>query len=191
MKSCKTILCIYLISVSVSLLLAQCETISFEKANYADWTLSENQDSLSPTVKITRKDNQSLFNIAQESGYSRSNGSPVGTLWAHSSTQNSNSADYGTFVTMHGGGGGGGPQSLIDQTVSLYLPEYGFYFDIVFSSYSGSNSGGGFAYTRTCIQSELSKYNNILPDKCSIHNVCSCSHYFGRESYKVSKRKFS
>jgi hypothetical protein len=124
------------------------DLITFEKPNYADWTLSENQDSISTTVIITRKDNQSLFNIAQEDGYS--NGSPIGILWARSSTAQAISDDYVNFVAMHGGGGGGGPQSLVGDTLSLYLPNDEIYFDIIFSSYSGGNSGGGFAWTRIC-----------------------------------------
>ena len=43
---------------------------------------------------------------------------------------------------------GGNPQSLINDTISLYLEEYGRYFDLVFLSFSGGNSGGGFSYTR-------------------------------------------
>jgi len=121
--------------------------ITFEKPNYADWTLSENQDSISTTIIITRKDNQSLFNIAQEDGYS--NGSPIGTLWARSSTAQAISDDYVNFVAMHGGSGGG-PQALVGDTLSLYLPNDEIYFDIIFSSFSGGNSGGGFAWTRIC-----------------------------------------
>ena len=65
------------ICISASLLMAECDgtTVTFEKAAYADWTLSENQDSLAPTVIITRKDIQSIFNIAQEEVYSGSSGS--------------------------------------------------------------------------------------------------------------------
>ena len=129
------------------------DLITFEKPNSADWTLSENQDNISATVIITRKDNQSLFNIVQEE--ESSNTSPIGTLWAHSSTAQAISDDYVNFVTMHGGGGGngsdgGGPQSLVGDTLSLYLPNDEIYFDIIISSYSGGNSGGGFAWTRIC-----------------------------------------
>ena len=49
-----------------------------------------------------------------------------------------------SFVEMHGGN----PQSLINDTISLHLPESGKYFDVVFLSYSGGNSGGGFSYSR-------------------------------------------
>ena len=100
--------------------MAECDgtTITFEKAAYADWILPENQDSLAPTVKITRKDNQSLFNIAQEDGYSGSNGSPVGTLWAHSITTDASPGDYVNFVAMHGGGGGAGNESAYSGNAS-------------------------------------------------------------------------
>ena len=60
------------------------QTVVFTKADSADWTLEENQDRITDNVWITRKHNQSIFNIAQEEGYSSSNGSPVGTLWANS-----------------------------------------------------------------------------------------------------------
>ena len=38
-----------------------CESITFEKENYADWTLAENQDRITDNVWITRKNNQSIF----------------------------------------------------------------------------------------------------------------------------------
>ena len=43
---------------------------------------------------------------------------------------------------------GWNPQSIINDTVSLYLTDYERYFDLVFLSYSGGNVGGGFSYTR-------------------------------------------
>ena len=127
--------------------ISECENqleVVFTKQDSADWTLPENQDRIAETVWITRKHNQSIFNIAQEDGYSVSNGSPLGTLWANSSTENAQSSDFTSFVTMHGGN----PQSIINDTVSLYLPDYERYFDLVFLSFSGGNSGGGFSYMR-------------------------------------------
>ena len=42
------------------------DTVVFIKPDSADWTLPENQDRITDSVWITRKDIQSLFNIVQE-----------------------------------------------------------------------------------------------------------------------------
>ena len=120
------------------------QVVTFTKEDSADWTLPENQDRITDNVWITRKHNQSLFNIAQETGYSGGAGSPVGTLWAGTSVADAQNEDFVSFVEMHGGN----PQSLINDTISLHLPEPGKYFDVVLLSYSGGNSGGGFSYSR-------------------------------------------
>ena len=122
----------------------QGEVVVFTKQDSADWTLPENQDRITNSVWITRKHNQGIFNIAQETGYSGNGGSPLGTLWAGTSTADAESDDFTSFLTMHGGS----PQSLVNDTISLYLEEYGRYFDLVFLSFSGGNSGGGFSYSR-------------------------------------------
>ena len=121
------------------------DTVVFTKPDSADWTLPENQDRITDSVWITRKDIQSLFNIAQEDGYYHLNDSPVGTLWADATTAAADPASYTNFVAMNGGG----PQSLIGDTVSLYLPQGELYFDVTFLSFSGGNTGGGFSYSRT------------------------------------------
>jgi hypothetical protein len=71
----------------------------------------------------------------------------VGTLWADTTTAAADTESYTDFVTMNGSG----PQSLIGDTVSLYLPQDGLYFDVTFLSYSGGNTGGGFSYSRTSV----------------------------------------
>jgi hypothetical protein len=123
------------------------DTVVFTKPDSADWTLPENQDRITDNVWITRKNIQSLFNIAQEDGFSDTSNSPMGTLWAHTTTAAADPASYTNFVAMHGGG----PQSIIGDTVSLYLPQDELYFDVTFLSYSGGNTGGGFSYSRTSI----------------------------------------
>ena len=120
------------------------DVVVFTKQDSSDWTLPENQDRIADSVWITRKNNQSIFNIALEDGFSSSNGSPFGTLWARSSTADASNEDFTSFIAMHGQN----PQSLINDTISLYLIEYGQYFDLVFLSYSGGQTGGGFSYLR-------------------------------------------
>ena len=140
------------------------QVVTFTKEDSADWTLPENQDRITDNVWITRKHNQSLFNIAQETGYSGGAGSPVGTLWAGTSTTDAQDEDFVSFVEMHGGN----PQSLVNDTISLHLPESGKYFDVVLLSYSGGNSGGGFSYSReevfpTHLNAEIIEGRWILP----------------------------
>ena len=135
------------------------ETVVFTKADSADWTLEENQDRITDNVWITRKHNQSLFNIAQEDGYSGNAGSPVGTLWADTTTAAADLASYTSFVSMHGGS----TQSIINNTISLYLPQDGLYFDVVFTSYTGGNNGGGFSYSRTSVTPTIA----LSPDSLS------------------------
>ena len=140
------------------------QVVTFTKEDSADWTLPENQDRITDNVWITRKHNQSLFNIAQETGYSGGAGSPVGTLWAGTSTADAQDEDFVSFVEMHNGN----PQSLVNDTISLHLPESGKYFDVVLLSYSGGNSGGGFSYSReevfpTHLGTEIIEGRWILP----------------------------
>ena len=129
----------------------------FTKQDSADWTLSENQDRITSSVWITRKHNQSIFNISQEDEFSITNDSPIGTLWANSPTEDAQIDDYTSFVAMHGWN----PQSIINDTVSLYLTDYERYFDLVFLSYSGGNVGGGFSYNR----------EEVFPDHLSSGNI--------------------
>ena len=142
------------------------ETVVFTKSDSADWTLSENQDRISANVWITRKHNQSIFNIAQEDGYSGTAGSPTGTLWADTTTAAADSGSYTNFVGMHGGSS----QSIINDTISLYLPQDSLYFDVVFTSYTGQNNGGGFSYIRTSVNnSELDMDDEyLIPDKYAL-----------------------
>ena len=142
------------------------ETVVFTKPDFADWTLPENQDRISANVWITRKHNQSIFNIAQEDGYSGAAGSPTGTLWANTTTAAADAGSYTNFVGMHGGSS----QSIINDTISLYLPQDSLYFDVVFTSYTGQNNGGGFSYIRTSVNnSELDMDDEyLLPDKYAL-----------------------
>jgi len=118
------------------------EVVVFTKQDSADWTLPQNQDRIADSVWITRKHNQSIFNIALETGMT--NNSPLNTLWSRNSIINTDMDDFTTFRSMNDNN----PQSLIGDTVSLYLPDYGMYFNVIFSSFSGGNSGGGFSYSR-------------------------------------------
>ncbi len=124
------------------------QMVEFVKANYADWTLEANQDRITDNVWVTRKDNQAIFNIAQENGYSTD--SPKDTKWSYGNTASLSESDYESWVDAIDSD----PQSMIGKDMSMHLVTDNMYFDLVFDSYAGGNIGGGFSYTR----------NEVLPD---------------------------
>ena len=156
----KQTLCLFISALFLTLpMLLKGEVVVFTKLDSADWTLPQNQDRIADSVWITRKHNQSIFNIALESGMT--NISPLNTLWSRNSIINTEMSDFTTFRSMNDNN----PQGLIGDTVSLYLPEYDMYFNVIFSSFSGGNSGGGFSYSREEVfptHLKTLKQNNIL-----------------------------
>lgn len=142
----------------------------FWKDDYADWTQPENQDSIAPDVIITRADNQSIFNIAQEASYGGwGNGSPLGTEWALGSSSDPQSeymqySDLGQMVTAMSPYNSYSWYQPIYTTdwfrenygvISLFLPDYGEYYDIEFRGWTQNDQGGGFGWLRTIPGSNL------------------------------------
>ncbi len=116
--------------------------VAFEKPNFADWTLEENQDRITDSVWITRKDTAGLFNIAQESAYTT--GSPADTAWALGSTDQIGSLvfeDWVDAVMMC-------PPCEVDVPMVVHLISEDIYIDVRVTSWTGSVFGGGFAYER-------------------------------------------
>lgn len=118
--------------------------ITFTKPNEADWTLEENQDIISEFVKITRANNQGIFNIAQESGFLRDE-SPKDTEWAYGLTENLTFENYAPWEEAINRQ----PQEMIGQNMSVHLISEDKYFDILWHSWTCCGEGGGFSYTRT------------------------------------------
>lgn len=117
-------------------------TFFFEKESYADWTLPENQDRITDNVWITRKDIQSIFNIAQEDGYGP--GSPVDTEWATGDASDWESLTFAGFINWTGGS----PLNVIGVDAVVHLISDDIYVDIRIESWADGNTGGGFSYTR-------------------------------------------
>ncbi|UCD37269.1 MAG: choice-of-anchor D domain-containing protein [Fidelibacterota bacterium] len=120
------------------------ESVTFTKADYADWTLAANQDRISDNVWITRGDNQGLFNAATESGYNWGY-SPDDTEWAYGLTAELSPGDYQVWRDAVYGD----PPGMVDQPISLHLISEDRYFDVMFHGWTCCNNGGGFSYTRT------------------------------------------
>lgn len=118
--------------------------VYFYKAPYSNWNEGANQDRISSNVWITRKDNQGLFNIAQESAFDGTV-SPAGTKWAFGRSAELSAENYEVWQTAVSNN----PQSMVNKMISLQLTESNRYFDLLFQTFSGNNSGGGFSYVRT------------------------------------------
>lgn len=117
---------------------------TFTKDNFDDWTLPENQDIITPQVKITRQDQQGLFNIAKENEYGPT--TPGGTEWCFGKTSELSPEDYVYWIEAVNHN----PQSMVNNIISLHLIEEGLYYDVLCHSFSGGVvAGGGFSYTRT------------------------------------------
>lgn len=124
--------------------------VAFAKANFASWQLAENQDRISNNVYLTRGDNKSIFNARTETTSSNSV-SPQGTEWALANIKMASA--FSSFHTMHGGNPGG----IVGDTLTMHLTAEDEYHEVVFNSFSGGNSGGGFGYTRTPMYDYLSR----------------------------------
>jgi len=116
--------------------------VFFNKRPYADWTLPDNQDHITDNVILTRADTKAIFNIAQESAYSGT--SPAGTEWAYGLTEELTPGDYKDWVSAVNSD----PQGMIGQPISMHLIQDSLYFDVIFHSWSGGNTGGGMSYIR-------------------------------------------
>lgn len=117
-------------------------TLTFSKADFATWTLPENQDRITPNVWITRADTRGIFNIAVETAFTT--GSPAGTAWATGDAVNHASltfTDWRTWAQSF-------PPGTVGVNAVVHLITDDIYIDIRFDSWSQMASGGGFSYTR-------------------------------------------
>ncbi len=121
---------------------------TFTKADYAMDSLpgGPNTDFIHGDVYITRGDQQGLYNPFIDLSYMQGSSMPSGTLWKYGATDdNPNPMEYETWYESHGGNA----QTLAGNTYSLYLPEYGMYWDVYYDSWTSGSNGGGFSWIRT------------------------------------------
>ena len=119
-------------------------SITFTKLDFADWTDPANQDFLTPNVILTRADNEGIFNFALETDYNPFF-SPEDTEWAFGTTADIGSLTFSNWQDWHGSF----PPGIIGQDAVLHLITDDIYIDIMFTSWSAGNSGGGFSYIRS------------------------------------------
>jgi len=141
---------------------------TFIKANNADWTLEVNQDRITSNVWITRANNQSVFNIADNTDTTSGDcsfSSPFDTEWAFGTIADGvNTLTFGTFLGSNFADCAP-PSSVINQNAVLHLITDDIYIDIKFLSWSSGDSGGGISYERSTDQTlstnEFELENNI------------------------------
>ena len=154
------------------------DIVYFTKENNADWTLEENQDRISETVWLTRANNQGIFNIYSQNSYAP-NG-PFGTSWRWGATldESYSDLDYTSWNAAVLQSGYNVNQTLIQQVAgvpvfSLFLNETQEYYDVTFTSFSGNNSGGGFSWYRTPVESQ--------PDTSNLWDFIASVPWIGTE----------
>ena len=151
--------------------------ITFKKQNNADWTLEENQDRVNESVWITRKNNQSIFNIMREDGYSQADGSPQGTEWSLGYANQSNELVLEPFIPAVSNS----PQDAIGKPLVLHTIDDGHYYNMMIHQWTGGNNGGGLAWTRSSVENndtpiatpELSGSNLLLHFHPNAHGEAS------------------
>jgi hypothetical protein len=116
---------------------------SFEKANFADWTLPANQDRITDNVWITRADTQGIFNAAVEGGYSDFF-SPEDTEWATGAAADYAALTFDNWEDWHGSF----PPGTVGVDAVVHLITDDIYIDIQFTSWTSGGQGGGFSYMR-------------------------------------------
>ena len=118
-------------------------TITFTKANNADWTLAENQDRITDKVWISRANKQGIFNLASETTYAKFY-SPDDTEWSFGTTAAFSSLSFNNWEDLHGSN----PSSLLNKDLVLHLLTDDIYIDLKFTSWT-PRGGGGFSYERS------------------------------------------
>ena len=117
-------------------------SLEFTKESEADPTLRNNQDSISPSVRITRGvDGGQIYNVISEDA-SDKDSSPLGTRWAEGAVEDIAELSFSPFRTAVVN-----PKQVVGKKLILHLVNEDVYVPIEFSSWE-DGKGGGFSYTR-------------------------------------------
>ncbi|MDI6046967.1 hypothetical protein [Flavobacterium yafengii] len=142
-------------------------TITFSKANYADYTLVQNQDVLTNTVKLTRANDQGLFNIAAESRFGGV--SPSNTEWAEGLLTNYTNLTYTTWQEAVNYSAA----NSVNKTYVVHLINENVFLELKVLSWTAGGNGGGFSYSRTtCVApSEPSASNQSFNSPATVADL--------------------
>ena len=121
---------------------AECDPdsiVSFTKPDSATAVV----DTITPYLALARGNRQGYFNAMTQSSWNGSG--PEGTYWKMGPT--SQEGEYTSWIEAHDWC----PPCQLEDTMSLWVPQGNLFFDIVTTSWTCCQNGGGFAYTRTLV----------------------------------------
>ena len=102
----------------------------------------DNQDSLTPSVALTRGSTRGLFNSALESSYTHFS-SPLNTEWAYGALSNYSALTYFNWEALSSSR----PPDMVGKDAVLHLISDDIYLSIQFTSWGVR--GSGFSYIRS------------------------------------------
>ena len=100
-------------------------------------------DTITPYVALARGNRQGYFNAITQNSWNGSG--PEGTYWKMGPTAEEGA--YSSWVVAHDNCA----SCQVDDTISLWIPQGNFFFDIVTTSWTCCQDGGGFSYSRTLV----------------------------------------
>ena len=117
--------------------------ITFTKSAGADPTLKANQDSITPSVSITRGNSGGeIYNIIEESQSSKGS-SPSGTEWAIGEVSEIENLNFASFRSAVGS-----PRQVVGKLLVLHIIKEDVYLSVEFKSW-GQGQNGDFSYERS------------------------------------------
>jgi hypothetical protein len=117
--------------------------IIFTKSTGADPTLKANQDSITPSVSITRGNSGGeIYNIIEESQSSKGS-SPSGTEWAIGEVSEIENLNFASFRSAVGS-----PRQVVGKSLVLHIIKEDVYLSVEFKSW-GQGQNGDFSYERS------------------------------------------
>lgn len=134
----------------------------FEKEDYADPNNIVNQDSITPSVSLTRGDNGEIYNANLETTYSKGT-SPLGTEWAIGDLSELESLTFRPFRSTVGK-----PRNVVGKKLVLYVTDENVYLSVEFTSWSDGKKGG-FAYKRSTNNTPTSFKDKFEDEKLNIY----------------------
>lgn len=123
--------------------------VSFTKADYATANnVDVIEDDSTLQIGITRGVQRGIYNPFTEDAWDE-DVSPQGTLWNTDSTDDLSDIESRTYTNFYAAYGGNLGNVIPGSTAILYVPTIEKYYLVEWTSWTQNANGGGFAYTRT------------------------------------------